>query len=221
MEYPSQSIQIAVEQLSRLPGIGKKTALRLALHLLKSPESDAVMLGTAIVDLRRNTRRCTDCGNLTDTDLCNICTSSRRNRALICVVEEAQDVLAIEKTGQYFGLYHVLGGIINPMEGIGPSDLNIEKLISRIESGTCTEIILALSSTMEGETTAFYLGKRLAAFSVTISNIARGIPMGSDLEYTDELTLGRSMQQRTLYQSPQPAQRGLNGTNLSETASNT
>jgi recombination protein RecR len=207
MEYPSQSIQTAVEQLSKLPGIGKKTALRLALHLLKAPESDAVQLGTAIVDLRRNTRRCTECGNLTDGERCNICTSTRRNRSMICVVEEARDLLALEKTGQYNGLYHVLGGVINPMEGVGPGNLNIDTLLQRLEKGECKEVIMALSSTMEGETTAFYLYKKLAGLPVTLTNIARGIPMGSELEFTDELTLGRSLQQRTTYHNP------LNGAN--------
>lgn len=214
MEYPSQSIQTAVEQLSKLPGIGRKTALRLALHLLKAPESDAVQLGTAIVDLRRNTKRCTECGNLTDGTVCNVCSSPRRNRGTICVVEETRDLLAMEKTGQYNGLYHVLGGVINPMEGIGPGNLNIERLLERVQGGTCTEVIMALSSTMEGETTAFFLYKKLAGLPVTLTNIARGIPMGGELEFTDELTLGRSLQQRTVYHNP------LNGANGTSTNGN-
>ena len=206
MEYPTQSIQTAVEQLSRLPGIGKKTALRLALYLLRAPEGDAVTLGSALVDLRRNTRRCTVCGNLTDATApggtCAICASPRRNRAQLCIVEEAREVIAIEKTAQYQGLYHVLGGIINPMEGIGPDTLNIDALLTRAAAAECKEIIFALPSTMEGETTAFYLARKLSAYPVTLTNIARGIPMGTDLEYADELTLGRSISQRTRYDNP-------------------
>lgn len=202
MEYPSKYIQAAVEGFSRLPGIGKKTALRLALHILKAPEHEAELLGQAIIDLRKNTRRCDTCGNLSDDVTCNYCLSPRRDDRLLCVVEETRDLLAIEKTGQYQGRYHVLGGIISPVEGIGPDRLNIDRLVQRVEGGTFEELILALPSSMEGETTAFYLARRLSHTGLKMSNIARGIPVGTELEFADELTLGRSLLNRMAYTQP-------------------
>ncbi len=204
MDYPSQTIQQAVEALSRLPGIGKKTALRLALHILKGTQADADALGHAVADLRRNTRRCTRCGNLTDAELCGICLSPRRNAAVICVVEDARDIMALERTAQYQGLYHVLGGLISPMDGIGPSQLSIEPLLTRVSAGSCTEVILALSATLEGDQTAFYLARRLSqlASAPSLTHIARGIPVGGELEFADELTLARSLVQRTPYVNP-------------------
>ncbi|QSE97831.1 recombination mediator RecR [Fulvivirga lutea] len=201
MEYPSKLIERAVEEISRLPGIGKKTALRLALHLLKEPVSASEALGQSIVELRKQIKYCKKCMNIADSDVCGICASHRREESTICVVEDTRDVLAIENTSQYNGLYHVLGGVISPIEGVGPDELNIEQLIERIKSsnGTVAEIIFALSPTMEGDTTAFYLTKQLKDFNIKISTIARGIPIGGELEYADEITLGRSIASRTAY----------------------
>lgn len=213
MDFPSKTVQNAVDALSRLPGIGRKTALRLALSILKGTEAEAELLGNSIIDLRKNTRRCSNCGNLADPPpdgsaytLCGVCTNPRRDASLICVVAEASDLLALEKTQQYNGLYHVLGGIIDPMAGIGPGQLHVERLVQRVaqpEEGrpAVAEVILALPGSMEGETTAFYLAKRLKETAVRISHIARGIPLGSELEYTDEATLARSMQARIPYVS--------------------
>jgi recombination protein RecR len=202
MEYSSRLIEEAVNEISKLPGIGKKTALRLALFLLRQPDTQTTSLTTALQNLRENIKYCNICMNISDDEVCRICTSHRRDRSLICVVEDTRDVLAIENTSQYQGLYHVLGGVISPIEGIGPADLHIDKLMQRIETGKdeVREIILALSPNMEGDTTAFYLTKRLKAFGLKISTIARGIPIGGELEYADEITLGRSIQTRTLYQ---------------------
>ncbi|MEQ8927600.1 MAG: recombination mediator RecR [Fulvivirga sp.] len=201
MEYPSKLIERAVEEISRLPGIGKKTALRLALHLLKEPVSTSEALGQSIVELRKQIKYCKTCMNIADSDVCGICASHRREESTICVVEDTRDVLAIENTSQYNGLYHVLGGVISPIEGVGPDELNIEQLIERIKSskGIVSEIIFALSPTMEGDTTAFYLTKQLKDFNIKISTIARGIPIGGELEYADEITLGRSITSRTTY----------------------
>ncbi len=198
MDYPSKLIENAVEEISKLPGIGKKTALRLALHLLKQEKEEVNDLSGALVDLRENTRYCTSCFNISDTDTCAICASHKRDNALICVVEDTRDVMAIENTSQYFGLYHVLGGVITPIEGIGPSNLNIEALMNRViaSNGSTQEIILALPATMEGDTTAFYITKKLKALGVKVTSIARGVPVGSELEYTDEITLGRSIMNR-------------------------
>ncbi len=200
MEYSSRLIEEAVNEISKLPGIGKKTALRL--FLLRQPDTQTTSLTTALQNLRENIKYCNICMNISDDEVCRICTSHRRDRSLICVVEDTRDVLAIENTSQYQGLYHVLGGVISPIEGIGPADLHIDKLMQRIETGKdeVREIILALSPNMEGDTTAFYLTKRLKAFGLKISTIARGIPIGGELEYADEITLGRSIQTRTLYQ---------------------
>lgn len=197
MNYPSKLIEEAVLEISKLPGIGKKSALRLALHLLKSDKSQTQNLTEALSNLREKTTYCKTCHNISDQEICNICGSHRRDQSIIAVVQDTRDVLAIENTSQYSGQYHVLGGIISPMMGIGPNDLNIDSLISRIEQNPeIKEIILALSPTMEGDTTAFYLQKRLRDFPLKISTIARGIPIGGDLEYTDEITLGRSILSR-------------------------
>jgi recombination protein RecR len=198
--YPSRIIEQAVEEISKLPGIGKKSALRLALHLLKRPESQSLQLAHAVVQLRTETRYCPKCHMISDGDLCGICASMKRDESILMVVEDLRDVLAIENTGQYTGLYHVLGGIISPLSGISPSDLTIESLVQRVASGEIKEVILGLSPTMEGDTTAFYLTKKLADYSVKLSTIARGIPIGGDLEYTDEITLGRSIVGRVVYE---------------------
>lgn len=198
--YPSRIIEQAVEEISKLPGIGKKSALRLALHLLKRPESQSLQLAHAVVQLRTETRYCPKCHMISDGDLCGICASNKRDESILMVVEDLRDVLAIENTGQYTGLYHVLGGIISPLSGISPSDLTIESLVARVASGDVKEVILGLSPTMEGDTTAFYLTKKLADYSLKISTIARGIPIGGDLEYTDEITLGRSIVGRIVYE---------------------
>ena len=203
MNYPSRLIEEAVTEISRLPGIGKKTALRLALHLLKRDEEQTKSLSNALVNMRTKTMYCTRCHNIADDQLCNICNNNRRDQTTICVVVDTRDVLAIESTNQYRGLYHVLGGIISPLEGIGPSDLEIDSLLSRLgkaeDEEAVQEVILALSPTMEGDTTAFYLQKKLKALGVKISTIARGIPIGGDLEYADEITLGRSIVSRVAY----------------------
>ncbi|RXK52447.1 recombination protein RecR [Aquirufa rosea] len=198
--YPSRIIEQAVEEISKLPGIGKKSALRLALHLLKRPESQSLQLAHAIVQLRTETQFCPQCHMISDDGLCGICSSHKRDESLVCVVEDMRDVLAIENTGQFTGLYHVLGGIISPLAGVSPSDLQIESLVQRVSSGKITEVILGLSPTMEGDTTAFYLTKKLKEFPIKISTIARGIPIGGDLEYTDEITLGRSIVGRVVYE---------------------
>jgi recombination protein RecR len=198
--YPSKIIEQAVEEISKLPGIGKKSALRLALHLLKRPENQSLQLAHALVQLRTETQFCPQCHSISDGGLCGICSSIKRDESIVCVVEDMRDVLAIENTGQYTGLYHVLGGIISPLSGISPNDLQIGSLVDRVASGKVVEIILGLSPTMEGDTTAFYLTKKLKEFSVKISTIARGIPIGGDLEYTDEITLGRSIVGRVVYE---------------------
>jgi recombination protein RecR len=201
MEYPSKLIEEAVNEMAKLPGIGKKTALRLVLHLVKEKEDKTTLLTSALARLRANIKFCTTCHTISDEDQCAICASHRRDHSIICVVEESKDVMAIENTSQYFGIYHVLGGVISPMNGIGPSELKIDSLINRVTTseGIIKEVILGLSPTMEGDTTAFYLNKKLSTFSIKISSIARGIPMGGDLEYADEITLGRSITGRTLF----------------------
>lgn len=201
MEYPSKLIEEAVNEVSRLPGIGKKTALRLVLHLVKENENRTFALTEALNKLRANVKFCKTCHNISDEEECTICKSHRRDRSIICVVEESRDVMAIENTSQYRGVYHVLGGIISPMNGVGPSDLKIESLVERLtrSNGETKEIILALSPTMEGDTTSFYINKRITGFDLKISSIARGISVGGDLEYTDEITLGRSITGRTLF----------------------
>lgn len=205
MNYPSKLIEQAIDEIAKLPGIGKKSALRMALHLLKRDEKHTLKLAEAIVAMRTQIRYCEQCHNISDTEICGICASKKRDSSLVCVVEDARDVLAIENTSQYRGLYHVLGGIISPLEGVGPADLKIDSLIDRITSSQqtenpITEIILGLSPTMEGDTTAFYLTKRIKPFGVKITTIARGIPIGGDLEYADEITLGRSIVSRIVYE---------------------
>ena len=199
MNFPSKLIEDAVTEISRLPGIGKKTALRLALHLLKQNEAVTGALALALTRMREEVKYCQVCHNISDEDECSVCKSHRRDRALICVVEDIRDVLAIENTNQYQGLYHVLGGVISPIQGIGPEDLKIESLLMRVGSGGVSEVILALSATMEGDTTSFYLSKRLKDLGVKVSTIARGIPVGGELEFTDEVTLGRSILTRINY----------------------
>lgn len=203
MNFPSKLIEDAVVEISKLPGIGKKSALRLVLHLLKREETQTQLLADSLIAMRTKTTYCRKCHNISDDELCQICSSPRRDQNIICVVEDTRDVLAIENTAQYRGLYHVLGGIISPLMGVGPNDLYIDSLLKRIEQADgdekVQEVILALSPTMEGDTTAFYLQKKLKAFPVKISTIARGIPIGGDLEYTDEVTLGRSILSRIAY----------------------
>jgi len=195
-EYSSKLLENAVNELSRLPGVGKKTALRLALHLLREDELFAERLGQAIIEMRKSIRFCKRCNNISDHDYCEICTNHKRDENTICVVEDTRDVMAIENTAQYNGLYHVLGGIINPMEGIGPNDLNIAKLIERIQTEEIKEIILALPATVEGDTTNYYIYKLVKNFDVKVTVIARGVAIGDELEYTDEITLGKSIVNR-------------------------
>ncbi|MBQ2534334.1 MAG: recombination protein RecR [Prevotella sp.] len=188
----------AVNQISRLPGIGRKTALRLVLHMLRQDQEDVTALADALTILRRDVKYCKICYNISDTDVCPICSDKRRDATTICVVENIQDVLAIEQTQQYNGLYHVLGGVISPMDGIGPNDIKINELVDRISGNEVKEVIFALSSTMEGDTTNFYISRRLQAFpELKLSVIARGISVGDELQYTDEVTLGRSILNRT------------------------
>jgi recombination protein RecR len=201
VEYPSKLIEDAVNEVAKLPGIGKKTALRLVLHLIKENENRTASLTDALTKLRTNILFCKTCHNISDEEECNICRSHRRDKSLLCVVEDTQDVMAIENTSQFTGVYHVLGGVISPMNGIGPSDLKIDSLVQRLTmgKGEIKEIILALSPTMEGDTTSFYINRKLAAFPIKITSIARGVPVGGDLEYADEITLGRSITGRTLF----------------------
>jgi len=202
MQFSSKLIEKAVDEFSRLPGVGKKTALRLVLHLLKQDSSQTIELSEALTDLRKNIKYCKKCFNISDDDICNICASHRRDQSLICLVEDTRDVLAIENTSQYNGLYHVLGGIISPIEGIGPDDLKIAELLDRVtgESSEVKEVIFGLSPTMEGDTTTFYISKKLKPLGIKTSTIARGIPIGGELEYADEITLGRSIVTRTAYE---------------------
>lgn len=197
MEYASESIQRVIDEFSKLPGVGKKTALRLALHLLKCSPEDAEGLAQSVLALRKNTRRCIVCNNITEQEICLICQNPKRDQETVCVVEEIRDLLAIERTRGYNGLYHVLGGVINPLAGIGPGQLAIEGLITR--ASACKEIILALNATMEGETTAFYIAKKLRDLPIIVSAPARGLPVGGELELADEVTLARSIEKRSLY----------------------
>jgi recombination protein RecR len=199
MAYSSKLIEQAIIEVAKLPGIGKKSALRIVLHLLRQEPTETTLLARGLEDLRENIKYCTVCYNISDNEVCSICSSHKRDESLICVVEDIRDVMAIENTEQYFGRYHVLGGIISPIDGIGPDELNIEALVRRINGNNeIKEIIVALPSTMEGDTTAFYLTKRLQDSKIKITAIARGVPVGSELEYTDEVTLGRSILNRTL-----------------------
>lgn len=199
MNFPSKLVENAVNAFSKLPGVGKKTALRLVLFLLRQDEAVSEELAEAILKLRKEIRYCSSCHNISDEEICSICSSTGRNRDLICVVQDSRDVLAIENTGQYNGLYHVLGGVIAPIEGIGPEDLNIETLLQRISEESHRELVFALSNTLEADTTAFYISKKLRDSEIKISAIARGIPIGGELEYADELTLSRSLSTRVPY----------------------
>jgi recombination protein RecR len=199
--FPSRLLENAVNELSKLPGIGRKTALRLVLHLLKQDISSTDALGESIIKLRREITYCKNCHNISDTDTCLICSNPQREHSIICVVEDVRDVMAIENTNLYKGVYHILGGIISPMDGIGPGDLNIESLVDKARKGNVKEVIMALCTTMEGDTTNFYIYKRLKEFDITLTTIARGIAIGDDLEYTDEVTLGRSLVNRTPYEN--------------------
>ncbi len=196
-QYPSRLLEKAVGEFSTLPGVGRKTALRLVLHLLRQPVERADLLSEAIHKVRHEIKYCKVCHNISDTEVCSICSDARRDASTICVVENIQDVMAIENTQQYNGVYHVLGGVISPMDSIGPGDLEIDSLIQRVEADGVKEVILALASTMEGDTTNFYISRRLQPTSVKLSVIARGISVGDELEYTDEVTLGRSIINRT------------------------
>jgi recombination protein RecR len=201
MEYPSKLIEDAVNEVSKLPGIGKKTALRLVLHLVKENENRTLSLTESLNKLRTQIKFCKTCHNISDDDECVICRSHRRDKTILCVVEDCNDVMAIENTSQYLGIYHVLGGVISPMNGIGPSELRIESLISRLSQNQneVKEVILALSPTMEGDTTAFYINRKLKDLPIKVTSIARGVSVGSELEYSDEITLGRSITGRTLF----------------------
>ncbi|MHA6249072.1 recombination mediator RecR [Pontibacter sp. CAU 1760] len=199
MEFPSKLIESAVEELAKLPGIGRKTALRLALHLLKEESETSFSLAEALVKMRTEVKHCNVCHNISDTDVCSICSNPLRDKSVLCVVSDIRDVIAIENTSQYKGLYHVLGGVISPLEGVGPADLQIDSLLERIPNSEVKEILMAISPTMEGDTTAFYLTRKLRDHDLRITTIARGVPVGGELEYTDEITLGRSIVERTAY----------------------
>ncbi len=199
-QYPSQLLEKAVQEFSKLPGIGRKTALRLVLYQLRQDAEDVQAFVEAIAKMKLEVHYCQRCHNISDSDLCPICADPRRDASTICVVENIQDVLAVENTQQFHGLYHVLGGVISPMDGIGPADLEIESLVKRVEQEDIQEVILALSSTMEGDTTNFYIYRKLAPYDVKLSIIARGIPVGDELEYADEVTLGRSIMNRTPFE---------------------
>ena len=198
-EYASTLLETAVNELSRLPGIGRKTALRLALHILRQDEKYGIELGEAIINLRNGIRYCTTCHNISETDTCPICSNPSRDASTVCVVESVKDVMSFENTRQFNGPYHVLGGVISPMDGIGPDQLEIESLVERVANGGVKEVILALSATMEGETTNFYIYRRLGTLPVKITQLARGVSVGNEIEYTDEITLGRSLLNRTLF----------------------
>ena len=199
-EFASTLLENAVTELSRLPGIGRKTALRLALHLLRQDERNGIALGEAIINMRRGIRYCSVCHNISETEVCPVCADMRRDHSTVCVVESVKDVMSIENTGQFAGVYHVLGGLIAPMEGVGPDMLEIESLEERVRAGGVSEVILALSATMDGDTTNFYIFRRLAPYTdVKITQLARGVSVGNEIEYTDEITLGRSLLNRTLF----------------------
>jgi recombination protein RecR len=196
VKIPSKHIENAVEQLSSLPGIGKRTALRLVLQILNRSEGEIEQFSKAFTDMKLHVKKCTSCGNVSDTVICSICSDEKRDQSIICVVEDIRDVLAIESTESFKGIYHVLDGIISPMDGVGPSDLNIQTLVDKADTGTINEIIFALSPTMEGDTTNFYLYKKLGDKEVMITTLSRGVSAGTELQYADEITLGRSLLQR-------------------------
>ena len=200
-QYPSQLLERAVQEFAKLPGIGRKTALRLVLHLMRQEEDDVLHFSEAIATMKREVKYCKTCHNISDSETCPICADPHRDASVICVVENIQDVMAVENTQQYNGLYHVLGGVISPMDGVGPANLEIDSLVERVSRGGIKEVILALSSTMEGDTTNFYIFRKLAPYTdVKLSIIARGISVGDELEYTDEVTLGRSILNRTPFE---------------------
>ena len=201
MNFSSKLLENAVQEIPQLPGIGRRTALRLALYLLKQPKDQTLALSKSLSDLREFVMFCESCHNLSDQKLCEICSNLKRNKKILCVVEDIRDVMAIENTGQFQGIYHVLGGIISPMDGIGPKDLKIDSLVEKVKIGDVEEIIFALSATMEADTTNFYIYKLIQPYSVKTSTIARGIPVGDELEYTDEVTLGRSILARVPFES--------------------
>ncbi len=199
MDFPSKILENTVNEISKLPSIGKRTALRLALHILKQPENHIDALADSIKNLRKKINFCSECYNLSDNEICEICLNPNRQNGELCVVEDIRDVMAIENTSQFKGRYHVLNGLISPIDGVGPADLKIDSLIEKIRGGKIKEVIFALSATMEGDTTIFYINKNLSSFEIKISTIARGIPVGDELEYTDEITLGRSILKRIPY----------------------
>lgn len=201
MNFSSKLLENAVNEFATLPGIGQKTALRLVLHLLNQPQADVEKFSHTLLQLKNEIRFCETCHNISDQRICEICSAIKRDKTLICIVEDTRDVMAIENTGQFHGVYHVLGGLISPMDGIGPSDMNIDSLVRRVDKGDITEVILALSATMEGDTTIFYLYKKLKDSGIQISAIARGIAFGGELEYVDEITLGRSIATRIPYEN--------------------
>lgn len=198
-QYPSVLLEKAVGEFAKLPGVGRKTAMRLVLHLLRQDTQSVEAFGNAIITLKREVKYCKVCHNISDTDVCRICADVSRDTSVVCVVENIRDVMAVENTQQFRGLYHVLGGVISPMDGIGPSDLQIDSLVERVRSGGVKEVILALSSTMEGDTTNFYIFRKLSGYDVKLTVIARGISIGDELEYTDEVTLGRSIVNRIAF----------------------
>ncbi len=201
MNFPSRLIEDAVNEFSRLPGVGKKTALRLVLHLLRQPREQSQKFGESIMRMREEIKFCRQCHNVADADLCGICSSHRRDQSLICVVENLRDVMAVENTNHFNGVYHVLGGVISPMDGIGPDDLEINSLVERLKAQETREVIMALSPTMEGDTTIFYISRKLSPFNVKVTAISRGISVGGELEYTDEITLARALANRMPYES--------------------
>jgi recombination protein RecR len=201
MEFSSKLLEKAVNEMAQLPGIGKRTALRLVLHLLKQPEEQTQFLSQALVSMREDIKFCAKCHNISDVEVCEICANPSRNHKIICVVEDVRDVMAIENTSQFKGVYHVLGGKISPIDGVGPSQLNINSLVSKIQSDSIEEVIFALSSTMEGDTTNFYIFKQIKEFGVKTSTIARGIAVGDELEFADEVTLGRSIVHRVPFEN--------------------
>lgn len=201
MDFSSKLLENAVNEVSRLPGIGKRTALRLVLHLLKQPKEHTKYLSEALLNVREDVKSCKECHNISDTELCEICANPNRHTQVVCVVEDIRDVMAIESTAQFRGLYHVLGGKISPIEGIGPQNLQIESLVDKVKNGEVKELIFALSSTMEGDTTNFYIYKQIEKYNITTSTIARGISVGDELEYADEITLGRSIVNRIPFES--------------------
>lgn len=200
-KYPSRLLENAVNEFSKLPGIGRKSALRLVLHLLRQNKEEVNSFGNSLIQLRNEIKHCKICHNISDTEMCQICSNPSRNNSVICVVENIRDVMSIENTHQFNGLYHVLGGIISPMDGIGPAELEIDSLVERVDAGDVVEIILALSTTMEGDTTNFYIYRKLKDREVKISTLARGVSIGDELEYTDEITLGRSLMNRVPFES--------------------